>query len=99
MKNMKPKLGLIVAAALVGLGQAVQAQVPIIPDKFVPLERLSPDARAYYEKQIRELEKNAQIDWESVILGVDENGILTLKDRKSVDLEMVSEPSCWTAPF
>ncbi|MFP5458495.1 MAG: hypothetical protein ACLGG7_07165 [Bacteriovoracia bacterium] len=96
---MKPKLGLVIAAALVGMNQAAQAQVPIIPNKFVPFERLSPDIRAYYEKQIRELEKNAQIDWESVILGVDENGVLTLKDRKSVELEMVSEPSCWTAPF
>lgn len=100
MKNAKPKLGLLVAAALLGMGHAAKAQVPIIPNgKFTPLERLSTDERARYEQLIRDLERVVRIDWESVILGVDENGNLVLRGKNSAGLESVSEPSCWTAPY
>ena len=101
MKNAKPKLGLMVAAALLGMGHAAHAQMPIIPKdgEFTPLERLSTDERARYEQLIRYMERTMRIDWESVTLGVDENGNLVLRGRNSVGLESVSEPSCWTAPY
>lgn len=99
MKNEKPKLGILVAAALLGIGQAAHAQNSALPEgKFTPLERLSSNERARYEPLIRNLDQAVRIDWESVILGVDENGNLVLRDRKSLELELVSEPSCWTSP-
>lgn len=97
MKNVKPKLGFIVAAALVGISSTSLAQMPIIPDaEFIPLENLSAADRSVYAQQISALEESALIDWESVVPGVNENGELVLKDRKSLELQMVSEPSCWT---
>lgn len=98
MKNTKPKLGLLVAAALIGVSHTSQAQTSTAQEEFVPLEKLSPEARVFYEQQVHELEQNMRIDWESVILGVDGKGILVLKDRRSANLDMVAEPSCWTNP-
>lgn len=99
MKNAKPKLGLLVAAALMGLGHAAKAQTPIIQNgKFTPLEQLSTDERARYEQLIRDLERFVRIDWESVVLGVDEKGNLVIRGRNSGELKSVIEPSCWTAP-
>lgn len=100
MKTEKSKMGSLVALALIGLSHAAQAQVPIVPRmKFTPLEQLSLEQRSQYEPLIRTLDQSVRIDWGSVILGVDENGKLVIRDRKSVDIEAVSEPSCWTAPY
>lgn len=95
MKNVKPKIGLLVAAALVGLSQTAGAKLTN-PEVFVPLEKLAPQDRALFEDQVRLLEQSVRMDWDSVILGVNKDGELTLKDRKLFDLQKVAAPSTWT---
>lgn len=97
MKNAKPKIGLLVAAALVGISQAAIAGSDV-QKTFIPLENLTPQERAALEPQLKSLDQSVRIDWESVILGVNEKGELTLRNRNDVKLEMVSEPSCFSAP-
>lgn len=100
MKNAKPKMALLVAAALMGMNHAAQAKDSVSPNgRLTPLERLSTEERSRYEQLIRELEQTVRIDWESVILAVDENGNLVIRGRNSLDLEAVREPSCWAAPY
>ena len=100
MKDTKPKLSSIVAAALMGLGSTAFAQGQANPDgQFIPLENLSHADRSIYEQHFRNLEQSVRIDWDSVILGVNEKGQMVLKDRKSLQIQMVAEPSCWTSPF
>ncbi len=54
MKNTKLKF--LVAAALMGLSHAAQAETPSVSEgKFTPLEQLSTDQRIQYEQLIREL--------------------------------------------
>lgn len=94
MRIAKSKLGFLVTA-LLGISQAAQTQVPVAPDKFIPLEKLSPEIRALYGKRIFELEQNANINWDTIVVGIDEKGALILKDRHSSNIEIVSSPSCW----
>lgn len=94
MKVLKSKLGFLVAA-LLGVSTAAQSQVQGVADRFIPLENLSPETRAQYEKQLVELEGNPTIHWDSVVAGINESGVLILKDRDSYNLDIVSSPSCW----
>lgn len=95
MKNTKLKF--LVAAALMGLNHAAQAETPSVTDgKFTPLEQLSTDQRSQYDQLIRELMRNVRIDWKSVILGIDENGTLVIRARRPGETLESAEPSCWT---
>ncbi len=93
MKQTKQKMGLVIAA-LIGVSQVAQANS--YGEDFIPLENLKPSERRMFEPQVRLLDQSIKIDWESVILGVNKNGELILKDRFEGDLDMVSQPSCWT---
>lgn len=93
------KLRFLVAAALMGLSHTAQAEAPSVSDgKFTPLEQLSTDQRSQYQQLIRELMRNVRIDWNSVILGIDENGTLVIRARKPGETLDRAEPSCWTLP-
>lgn len=94
MKSNRSKIGLLVAAALMGMSHAASANTEQGED-FTPLERLAPEERALFEKRIQVLERAVRIDWKTVIIGVNTNGELTLRDRKSVDVQDISQPSCW----
>lgn len=96
MKNSK--LGLLVAAALVGLTQVAQAKLTdTVAEKkgFIPLEKLDPQTRALFLEQIQILQQSVQMDWNSVVFGINQNGELTIKERKSYEPK-VAAPSTWT---
>ena len=94
MKMKNSKAGALVAAALMGLGSVATAQENQAA-RFIPLERLHPQDRAMLAERIREIEDVVKIDWNTVIAGIDEDGRLVLKERKFLDIGVVSNPSCW----
>lgn len=95
MKNRKPTLSILVAAALMGLGQVAAADEQT-PEVFIPLERLSPKERSNFIPQLQELSRRSNIDWEKYILGVNEKGELILRERSTVPSSPVAQPSCWS---
>lgn len=97
MKDTKPKLSLLVAAALVGMSSIASGQVPSTNEEaFTPIESLAPEVRAYFEEQVRLLDQSVRIDWNSVIVGINERNELILKDRLTPNIQHVEQPSCWT---
>ena len=95
MKNKKPTFSVLVAAALLGIGPIAMADEQGL-ETFIPLESLSPQERSSLQAQIRELFENSNIDWERLILGVNEKGELVLRERSATPVSPVGQPSCWS---
>lgn len=92
MKKSKPKMAAVVAAALMSLSQTVSAE-----DRgtITLLENLSPQDRAKVEDRLRNLDQQIKIDWNSVVIGVNERGEIVLLPRNGCESYRISEPSCW----
>ena len=97
MKNAKPKLGALVAAALVGASQGAMAEGQN-GEVFIPLESLTPQERIALQPRIQLLDQYVKIDWQNSLLGLNENGELVLRDRKAIEMQRVAEPTCWASP-
>lgn len=94
MKTSKPKIAAAVAVAVMSLCPAVKAEEQ---DKITLLENLSPQDRASVEERIRLLDQQIKIDWENVIVGVNEKGEIVLLPRNKCEPYKIAEPSCWRA--
>jgi hypothetical protein len=95
MKDNKAKLGLLIAALLT-IGQVSNANDKSIEqDEFAPIEALTPEHRASLLPQIELLRKTIKIDWNSVALGINQNGELVLKGKEAAKLETTANPTCW----
>lgn len=92
MKDNHLILKSLVVSALMGVGTAAQASAPVV---FTPLEALAPEQRAVFVAQLEALAKEIQIDWSSVVAGVDENGKLVLRARSEIELREGAQPSCF----
>ena len=92
------KMGLLVAAALMSMSAAKAQESEKTVGRFIPLEQLPTEERAKYEQLIREIEAFVRIDWESVTLGVAEDGKLIIRSRDSVPMKHLANPSTWTSP-
>lgn len=93
------KMGLLVAAALMSMSAVAKAQDNEKEvGRFIPLEQLPTEERAKYEQLIREIEAVIRIDWESVTLGVDEDGKLIIRSREAMPMKHLANPSTWTSP-
>lgn len=95
MKKQKSKLSVLVATALLGIGPVVMANEQGL-ETFIPLESLTSQERNSLQSQIRELLEGGNIDWETFILGVNEKGELVLRERSTVPVSPVGQPSCWS---
>lgn len=98
MKDNKAKLGLLVAALLT-MGQVSNAgdqNAENNQDEFAPFETLAPEHRASLIPQIELLRKSIKIDWNSVVIGINQKGELVLKGKVASKLGPVSNPTCWT---
>lgn len=96
MKNSNTKLGLLVAA-LLSVGQTSKANRSISGnEQFTPIERLAPQDRAVLMQQIEILRKTVKIDWDSVVIGINQDGELVLKGKDAAKVTPVSNPTCWT---
>ncbi len=58
------------------------------------LENLSPQDRAAVQERIRVLDQQIKIDWNSVIIGINEKGEIVLLPRAGCEPQ-AANPSCW----
>lgn len=60
---------------------------------FTALEDLLPERRKQVAEQVDEMTKNINIDWDSLVIGVDENGQIVILPKDDADLQAVAKPS------
>jgi hypothetical protein len=101
-KNNKSKLGIMVATFLAiapGVSKAdqvgQQTQIQESKRTFTPLEELNPELRDQISEKIRIVSTLIKIDWETIIIGIDENGEVVLKAKSATDLQVLGNPTCW----
>ncbi len=97
MKDNKTKLGFLVAA-LLSIGQASSANEPSSEnavEEFAPIEALAPEHRSALAPQIKLLRETIKIDWNSVVIGINQHGELTLKGKLEAKLKSTANPTCW----
>lgn len=97
MKKSKSKSKLLIALALLSVGQISKAN-EVQGSRFIPLEQLHPNDRMDYAARIRKIETIVKIDWGTVVAGVDETGALVFKNREILDNNVVASPSSWVGP-
>ncbi len=89
-KNMK--FALLVATALIGMNQAKAA---ISPQDFTALEDMRPEQRDFVRKQFEISGLGADVDWDNVVAGMKEDGSIELRDKLTLQLCFVAQPSCF----
>jgi hypothetical protein len=94
MDNNSKKINSLVAAAILGLSNIAVAED--CQKTFTPIENLQPEDREMLIRRLEILKDHVQIDWKTVVIGVDENGKLIIKARKPDENNPVGNPSCWT---
>ena len=57
---------------------------------FTPIENLPPEQRQAVAEQVDELTKNINVDWDNVVVGVDETGKPMMLPKSDFDLASIS---------
>ena len=81
--------------ALMGLIKVSTAQAD--GHTFTPIENLPPEQRQVISEKLDEITKNINVDWDNIVVGVDENGELTMAPKSQINLGGVSSPSSFGA--
>jgi hypothetical protein len=89
-KNMK--FALMVASALIGLNEA---KADIVSPQFRPLEQMSPEQREFVRQQVDSTNPNMNIQWDNVVAGMRDDGVIELRNRITLQLEAIAQPSCF----
>jgi hypothetical protein len=84
-----------VLAALSGLAQVAKADCGV--HTFTPIDELKPQTRQEINATLAELAKNVDVDWDKVVVGINENNEITLRAKTEVDLESNGSFSCYGA--
>ena len=83
-----------VLAALVGLSQIARAADGC--HTFTPIDQLPPQTRQEIGARLAEALKNIQVDWDAIVIGLDENGQIVIRAKTPQDKPM-SSYSCYGA--
>lgn len=94
---MKNKLNAKSAAIAAFIGLVQVAHADPNTHSFTPLENLPPEVRQQIVEKLNELTKNIKIDWEHIVVGINENGELTLKSKDEACLPLLSAPSSFSS--
>lgn len=81
-------------AAMVGLSQFAKANAS--EKQFTPVEELSPAVRQQINSRIGEMTKSVKIDWDAVVVGLNEKGEICFRKKSEVKMQVVSGYSCAT---
>ena len=84
-----------VLAALVGLSQFAEAADG--PHTFTPIDELPAQTRQEVSASLTDLLKNLSVDWDTVVVGVNENGEIVLRAKTANDKATISY-SCYGSP-
>jgi hypothetical protein len=93
---MKTKIKATTAAmtALMGFSQIALADSGA---NFTPVEDLSPAQRQHvYAVITNASDLAAQIDWDKVVVGINDNGEITFMEKTEAGLQLMSAPSTFT---
>jgi ABC-type glycerol-3-phosphate transport system substrate-binding protein len=93
VKSNKTQLAMIAAMALIGMAQA-RAETITITSEFTPIENLSPRDRIETQHQFEAENPAKTFDWENLLLGKNEKGQTEVRDKNTLDLQAVREPTC-----
>jgi hypothetical protein len=90
----KIQFAVIVAAALAGLAKA-EAETINITSQFSPIENLSAQDRKSLQDGVSKQFPNQKFDWEKDMLGLNQDGKIEVRDKATLQLKAVGEPSCY----
>jgi hypothetical protein len=93
MKTNKMQFAMIVALALIGVAHA-KAETITINSQFTPIENLSAPDRASLQQQVESEHPAQKFNWEQLIVGKNEDGKIEVRDKFSLHLQAVTEPTC-----
>lgn len=82
-----------VMTALVGLSQFAQADNS---QTFTPIEDFEPEVRQAVADKIKELSKFIRIDWQTVIIGLNEKGEIVIRAKTETEMQVMGSFSCLT---
>ena len=84
-----------VMAALIGLSHAALADEC---GRFTPVEDLSPEQRQQVFDNVAQMTNGAELDWDHIAIGVNENGQVVLMKKLEVNMQGgVGSPSSFGA--
>lgn len=94
MKSKKTQMTIVVAAALLSLGEA-NASSKHLPPLFTPVEDLNIEDRLLVRDVLEQKTFGQTINWENSIIGINKDGLIEVRDKKNLDLQMIASPTCY----
>jgi hypothetical protein len=82
-----------VLAALVGLSQIAQADSGC--HTFTPIDELPPQTRQEINARLEDLLKNIEVDWDGIVVGINEGGEITIRAKSETDMKAMGSYSCY----
>jgi hypothetical protein len=79
-----------VAVTLLGLSHAALADTG---SNFTPVENLMPEQRQEVFEKLSQMTGGADLNWDQVAVGVNENGDVVVVDKKAANLQVAPQPS------
>lgn len=83
-----------VLAALMGTSQNAHADA--CDKQFTLIEELAPDLRLKIGSELTEMMKYMDIDWKTIVAGVNENGRICLRAKAEVQCQQIAGASCYS---
>lgn len=82
-----------VLAALMATSQSAHADA--CKKQFTLIEELAPDLRQKISTELTEMMKYMDIDWHTIVAGVNENGRICLRTKAEVQCQQIAGSSCY----
>lgn len=94
MKSNKTQITIVVAAALLSLSEANASRKPL-PSDFTPVEALHIEDRLLVQDVLEQKTLGQTINWADSIIGINKDGLIEVRDIKTLDLQIIASPTCY----
>ena len=94
MKSNKTQMTLVVAAALLSLSKA-NGSNKSLPPLFTPVEALHFEDRLLVHEVLKQKTFGQPINWADSIIGINKDGFIEVRDKKTLDLQIIASPTCY----
>ena len=94
MKSNKTQMTIVVAAALLSLSEANASNKPL-PSVFTPVEALNIQDRLIVQDVLEKENFGQTINWEDSIIGINKDGLIEVRNKKTLHLQMIASPTCY----
>ena len=82
-----------VLAAIVGLSHIAKADPG--DQQFIPAEELAPEIRQQINSEVMQMTKHIHMDWDSIVVGINEKGEISIRSKLEVQLQATGGFSCY----